>query len=70
MVNSEKQLMKTGKLKRPKLATVCQLIVGSWKEIPSDMVITSFLKCGVLNFIDCSEDDELFSEFISGRDDV
>ena len=34
------------------------------------MVIRSFLKCGVSNSIDGSEDDELFSEFISGRDDV
>ena len=70
MVNGEKQLTKAGKLKRPKLATVRQWIVDSWNQIPSDMVIRSFLKCGISNSIDGSEDDELFSEFISGRDDV
>ena len=45
MVNGEKQLTKAGNLKRPKLATVCQWIVDSWNEIPSDMIIRSFLKC-------------------------
>ena len=34
------------------------------------MVIRSFLKRGISNSIDGSEDDKLFSEFISGRDDV
>ena len=44
--------------------------MDSWNEIPSDMVIRSFLKCGISNSIDSTEDDELFSEFISGRDNV
>ena len=70
MVNGEKQLTKAGNLKRPKLATVCQWIVNSWNEISLDMAIRSFLKCGISNSIDGSEDDELFCEFISGRDDV
>ena len=70
MVNGEKQLMKVGNLKWPKLATVCQWIMDSWNKILSDMVIRSSLKCRILNSIDGSEDDELFSEFISGRDDV
>ena len=70
MVNGEKQLTKAGNLKRPELATVCQWIVDSWNKIPPDMVIRSFLKCGISNSIDGSEDDELFSEFIGGRDDV
>ena len=70
MVNGEKQLTRVGNFKRPKLATVCQWIVDSWNEIPLDMVIRSFLKCGILNSIDGSEDDELFSGFISDRDDV
>ena len=63
MVNGEKQLAKAGNLKRPKLTTVCQWIVDFCNEIPSDMVIRSFLKCGISNSIDGSE-------FISGRDDV
>ena len=45
-------------------------MMDSWHEIPSDMVVRSFLKCGISNSIDGSEDDELFSEFISGKDDV
>ena len=34
------------------------------------MIIRSFLKCGISNSIDGSEDDEIFSEFTSGTDDV
>ena len=70
MINGEKQLTKAGNLKRSKLATVCQWIVNSWNVIPSDMVIRSFLKCRISNSINGSEDDELSSEFISGRDNV
>ena len=44
--------------------------MDSWSKILSDMVIRLFLKCTILNSIDSSEDDELFSEFISGRDDI
>ena len=69
MANGEKQLTKVGNLKRAELATVCQWIVDSWNEVPSDMVIRSFLKCGISNSIDGTE-DELFSELIGGRDDV
>jgi len=69
MVNGEKQLTKVGNLKRPELATVCQWIVDSWNEIVLDVVIRSFHKCKISNSMGGSE-DELFSEFISGRDDV
>ena len=44
--------------------------MDSLNEIPSDMMIRSSLKCGISNYIDGSEDDKLFSEFISGRDDL
>ena len=70
MVNSEKQQTKVGNLKRLELGTVCQWIVDSWNEILLDMVIRLFLKCGISNSIDGTEDVELFSEFIGGGDDV
>jgi hypothetical protein len=35
------------------------------------MVMKSFLKCGISNSLDGSEDDELFSEFLaSSKQDV
>ena len=41
----------------------------SWNEIPSESVMRSFLKCGISNSIDGTQDDELFSEFIGGREE-
>lgn len=64
MVEGTKHLTKQGNLKRPELTTVCQWVVDSWNEIPSDMVMRSFLKCGISNSLDGMQDDELFSEFI------
>jgi hypothetical protein len=63
-VNGDKQLTKAGNLKRPDLPTVCQWIVESWNEIPREMIIKSFLKCGISNSMDSDQDDELFSDFV------
>ena len=52
MMNGEKELTKAGNLKRPDLVTVCSWIVEAWDRIPSDMVIKSFLKCGISNSMD------------------
>lgn len=70
MIAGDKQLTKAGYLKRPALATVCQWVIDAWNEIPTDMVIRSFLKCGISNSIDGTEDDELFGEFVGGRRDL
>ena len=34
-------------------------ILQAWKEIPAEMITTSFLKCGITNNLDGSQ-DELF----------
>jgi hypothetical protein len=45
-------------------------VLDAWNEIPSEMVIRSFLKCGISNSIDSTQDGELFKEFIGGREDI
>lgn len=40
---------------------------GETKKAP-DLEIRPFLKSGISNSIDCTEEDELFSDFIGGRD--
>ncbi|WAQ99390.1 POGK-like protein [Mya arenaria] len=36
----------------------------SWAEIPTEMVIGSFLKCGISNSLDSTEDDKLFNDAV------
>ena len=64
MLNGEKTLTKAGNLKRPDLGTVCSWVVKAWDKIPADMVIRSFLKCGISNSMDGTQDDELYSDSI------
>lgn len=45
---------------------MCQWVIESWREVPSDMVIRFFLKCGISNSVDGTQDDELFSDFVRG----
>ena len=67
MVNGEKETTKLGNLKRPGLVLVCEWVIKAWESIPSEMVMKSFLKCSISNSMDGSDDDELFSEFLSGQ---
>ncbi len=39
---------------------------SSWEAIPADMVRRSFLKYGISNAMDGSEDDALYSDLVSG----
>ena len=68
MVNAEKQITKAGNIWRPGLKTVCQWVIDAWNNIPTDMVVKSFLKCGISNSMDGTEDDELYNDFVSLRD--
>lgn len=42
---------------------MCEWIVQALNDIPSEMVIKSFLVCGISNSTDGTEDDRLFEEF-------
>ena len=39
---------------------MCQWIGEAWRDIPREMVVRSFLKCGITNALDGSEDDCVF----------
>ena len=39
---------------------MCQWISQAWREIPRELVAGSFLKCGITNSLDGSEDDLVF----------
>ena len=68
MVNAEKQITKAGNILQPDLKTVCEWAIDAWNDIPTDMVVKSFLKCGISNSMDGTEDDKLYNDFVSLRD--
>ena len=64
MVNGPRETTKVCNFRRPGLSVVCQWIISAWESLPRDMVIRSFLKCGILNSMDSTEDDALFHNLI------
>ena len=49
-----------GRQKKPSEELMCQWIGEAWCNIPREMVANSFLKCGITNSLDGSEDDFIF----------
>ena len=54
------ELTATGRQKKPSEELMCQWIGEAWHDIPQEMVVRSFLKCGITNALDGSEDDCVF----------
>ena len=54
------ELTATGRQKKPSEELMCQWIGEAWRDIPREMVVRSFLKCGITNALDGSEDDCVF----------
>ena len=63
MINGPRETTQKGNLKRPSLSTVCEWVVKSWSEIPAEIVAKSFLKCGISNSMDGTDNDFLFEDF-------
>jgi len=56
MANGIHEFTVTGRQKKPSEELICSWIVDAWHEIPTDMIESSFLICGVTNRLDGSED--------------
>lgn len=54
------ELTPTGRQRKPSEELMCQWISEAWREIPREMVARSFLKCGITNSLDGTEDDLVF----------
>ena len=48
----------TGRMKRPTIAHVCKWVTKSW-DVP-EIIVKLFMKCGIMNALDGTEDDALF----------
>ena len=49
-----------GRQKKPSEELICSWISEVWHEIPREMIVASFLKCGITNNLDGSEDDLVY----------
>jgi len=56
MANGIHEFTATGHQKKPLEELICSWIADAWREIPTDMFESSFLKCGITNRLDGSED--------------
>ena len=50
----------TGKIRRPSIELMCSWIVRAWEMVDQRVIVTSFLKTGISNALDGSEDDALW----------
>ena len=55
MATGEHRYTKTGNLKKPANDLMCWWIIEAWNEIPAEMIVTSFKKCGITNTLDNSD---------------
>ena len=51
----------TGWQKKASEELICSWILQAWKAIPSEMIAASFLKCGITNNLDGSEDELVYN---------
>jgi hypothetical protein len=59
---NEHALTPTGKIKRASAATLVEWISNAWKELKTDSITKSFLKCCLSNAEDGSQDDILWND--------
>ena len=58
----DNEFTKGGNLQRPSLSMVTSWVKEAWKDIPAEMVKKSFLKTGISNSMDVTEDDHLWQD--------
>ena len=51
----------TGRQKKASEELICWWISQAWNAIPSEMIAASFLKCGIKNNLDGSEDELVYN---------
>ena len=69
MASDDKELTKGGNLKKPSISLVTSRVKSAWDEIPAEMVVKSFLKTGISNSMDGTQDDEIWTETQEDEED-
>ena len=62
MANGIHEFTAGGRQKKPSELEelFCSWNLEAWHEIPREMILASFLKCSIMNDLDCSEDDLVY----------
>ena len=60
MANGIHELTASSRQKKPSKELIVWWIAAAWNDIPTEMVESSFLKCGITNNLDGSEDDLVY----------
>ena len=60
MAEGGHSLTPTRKIRRPSIELMCSWIVRAWDKVDQRVIVTSFLKTGISNALDGSEDDALW----------
>ena len=55
------EITATGRQKKASEELICSWISQAWNDIPAEMITSSFLKCGITNNLDGSEDDLVYN---------
>ena len=63
-------LTEGGNIQKPDITLFAAWVDEAWKSIPEEVIKHSFLKCGISNAMDGSEDDALFLEDSDDQEDV
>ena len=51
----------SGRQKKPSEELMCSWISQAWNDIPAEMITASFLKCGITNNLDGTQDDLVYN---------
>ena len=60
MAEPEHILTRTGKIRRPSIQLMCSWILRACDMVDQRVIVTSFLKTGISNVLDGSEEDALW----------
>ena len=58
----------SGRQKKPSEELICKWISEAWRDISTEMVLSSFKKCGISNSMDGTEDDLVFDGIDQAED--
>ena len=59
---SDHELTRGGRLKKPSITLWCLWVIQAWDEIDPTVVIKAFKKCSISNALDGSEDNTLYED--------
>jgi len=64
-----KPTTKGGNMMKPDITPVAEWVKAAWDSMPPEMICKSFLKCGISNAMDGSEDDGVYSGLVAKDND-